>query len=330
MVGILEAELRLLIRKTLRIALLIIIALLLIVILWVILNWYIAPTAPGERKDVTQTLAQIVAGIGFLGSLYFTWRTVQVNREVQVTDRFTKAIAQLGDDRLEIRLGGIYALERISCDSERDYGPIMEVLTAYVRDKAPILVEESLGSDSRATAATVSLEGEQQPQHRSTPSPDIQAILTVLGRRHVKLTDVGQPVHILDLQRTDLRGASLWEANLGGAYLGGADLRGAYLTRAILWRANLGGAYLGRANLGGANLGGADLREASLWEANLLEAKGLTQEQIDQTYSDDTTKLPDDLRPPQRQEPETEPPRQEALVGDIEAALNEVRSRVRQ
>ena len=38
---------------------------------------------------------------------------------------------------MAIRLGGIYALERIARDSEKDHGPIMEVLTAYVREKAP-------------------------------------------------------------------------------------------------------------------------------------------------------------------------------------------------
>ena len=35
-----------------------------------------------------------------------------------------------GDDNMAIRLGGIYALERIAKDSEKDHGPIMEVLTA--------------------------------------------------------------------------------------------------------------------------------------------------------------------------------------------------------
>ena len=34
---------------------------------------------------------------------------------------------------MEIRLGGIYALERISMESEDYYWPIMEILTAYVR-----------------------------------------------------------------------------------------------------------------------------------------------------------------------------------------------------
>src|ERR687883_4415 len=90
---------------TVWVALLIPIALLVIVIFGLLLNWYIAPKTVGERKDLVQTLAQIVAGLGFFGTLYFTWRTLRVNREGQVTDRFTKAIAQLGDETLQIRLG---------------------------------------------------------------------------------------------------------------------------------------------------------------------------------------------------------------------------------
>ena len=61
---------------------------------------------------------------------YFAWRNLRVANESQVTDRFTKAIDQLGSERsdkdgkpvpnLEVWLGGIYAFERIARDSPRD------------------------------------------------------------------------------------------------------------------------------------------------------------------------------------------------------------------
>ena len=89
------------------------------------LNLYVTPTKPGEKKDLVLALAQILGGTALLSGLYFTWRTLQVvNREGQITDRFIRAIDQLGatDDvgnRLfEIRLGGIYALERIARESQ--------------------------------------------------------------------------------------------------------------------------------------------------------------------------------------------------------------------
>jgi hypothetical protein len=115
---------------------------LVIVQLFLVLDWYIAPTKPSQRKDLILTLAQILGGTALLSGLYFTWRSLQVNREGQITDRFTRAIDQLGktDDkgnkRLEIRIGGIYALGRIAKESKEDYWPIMEILTAYVRQNA--------------------------------------------------------------------------------------------------------------------------------------------------------------------------------------------------
>src|SRR5215207_7187124 len=82
-----------------------------VVLLFLVLNWYVAPTNPSERKDLILSVAQILGGAALLSGLYFTWRTLQVSREGQITDRFTRAIEQLGDQRLEIQLGGIYALE---------------------------------------------------------------------------------------------------------------------------------------------------------------------------------------------------------------------------
>ena len=41
-----------------------------------------------------------------------------------MTDRYTKAIEQLGSDKLDVRIGGIYALERIALDSDKDHLPL--------------------------------------------------------------------------------------------------------------------------------------------------------------------------------------------------------------
>ena len=114
-----------------------------IILLFLLLNLYVAPTKPSEKKDLVLAVAQILAGTALLSGLYFTWRTLQVNREGQITERFTRAIDQLGatdegkNKKLELRLGGIYALERIAQDSlamenspGRDYSTVMEVLSA--------------------------------------------------------------------------------------------------------------------------------------------------------------------------------------------------------
>ena len=204
------------------------------------------------------TLVQILTGLLVLAGLYWTSRrvlaveeTVRVAEEGQITDRFTKAIAHLGADNMAIRLGGIYALERIAKDSEKDHGPIMEVLTAYMRENAPGQMEYT-------------------PKEAEKPPTDLQAILTVLGRRETTGSDRGNT--LLDLTDTQLIGADLTEADLTGADLTGADLRGADLTGADLREADLTEADLREADLTGADLREADLTEADLHEADLTEA----------------------------------------------------------
>jgi hypothetical protein len=86
---------------------------------------------------VRSTLLQAPAGLALAGGLYFTAQTLRLNREGQITDRFTRAIEQLGDAKVDVRLGGIYALERTAKSSAEDHGPIMEVLTAYAASTLP-------------------------------------------------------------------------------------------------------------------------------------------------------------------------------------------------
>ena len=164
---------------------------------------------------------------------------------------------------MAIRLGGIYALERIA----KDHRQVMEVLTPTYR-KTPA------GKGERdENGVPVSDESEK---HRV--STDIQAILTVLGRRRVRYDP---PEHGLDLVDTDLRGTILRNGNLQGAYLYGANLEAAF---AIL--ENLQGAFLSGARLNGAHLQGA----------RLSGAINLTQEQIESAITDEDTILPNYLK----------------------------------
>src|SRR5262249_53416806 len=140
--------------------------------------------------------------------------------------------------RLEVRLGGIYALERIAHDSERDRGPILEVLMAYVR--------------------TNSHEKMLRPGYGVRQ--DIQAILDVITKEREGGLILGL---VAGHSGADLRGAILLAADLGGADLRGADLTGADLRWADLSKAHLGG-DLTLANLREAHLNGADLTLADL------------------------------------------------------------------
>jgi uncharacterized protein YjbI with pentapeptide repeats len=259
-----------------------------VVLLFLILNWYVAPTKPSERKDLVLAVAQILGGTALLSGLYFTWRTLQVNREGQITERFTRAIDQLGmvDDQgkrlFEIRIGGIYALERIARESEEDHWPVMEILTAYVRQHAPARPEEDQQGEEdpsvqkfTRTSVTLGAAEEDSVEVIETSevtalAPDIQAIMTVL-RRRTRSFGHGEP-EPLDLQETNLAGASLWRADFKGAWLVVANLSKANLMEANLSKANLVEAALDSANLSKANLSGAILWGATLSKARLMHA----------------------------------------------------------
>lgn len=134
-------------------ALLLIVASLLVSIIiyappWLIASWkgQVGPKDVAKlESDARTAIIQALGGAAVLLGLYFTAKTWRTTQEGQITDRFTKAINQLvetGPEKLAIRLGGIYALERIARDSERDHWPIMEILTAYVREHSPWKEEE--------------------------------------------------------------------------------------------------------------------------------------------------------------------------------------------
>jgi hypothetical protein len=96
------------------------------------------------RDAARGRLLTLGAGLLAAGALLFTGRTFNLSRRTfelteqgQVTDRYTKAIDQLGSDKLDVRIGGIYGLERIARDSAKDHPAVMEVLTAFIRDHSP-------------------------------------------------------------------------------------------------------------------------------------------------------------------------------------------------
>jgi flagellar basal body-associated protein FliL len=255
---------------------------------------------------------------------------LKVAQEGQITERFTRAVDQLGavdkdgNPAIEIRLGGIYALERIANESEKDYWPILEILTAYVRKNSSI-----------------------KSKHPNELPFDIQAVLNVIGKRKYSFGS-GEP-NRLDLQRTYLRAAYLKGAHLEGAWLdeaylvrailNGAFLKDAYLENAKLILAYLEGAHFERAFLigtefmsaqlqgahfeeayiegaffGEANLEGANFEKAKLIDVHLERAKNLTIDQLSKVKTLYKAELDPELEKPLREkypalfeEPKDEP-----------------------
>lgn len=232
------------------------------------------------RDAARGRLLTLGAGLFAAGALIFTARNFTLSRDGQIADRYTKAITQLGDVKPDVRIGGIYALERVARDSAEDHPTVMEVLSAFIREHS----HEPNGHELRQRLRNVyhparwlrrRLDNWQpsgpREQQRSTP-PDIQAALTVIGRRNAR-----RDIQRINLGGADLRGANFSDADFHNAIFQGADLRGAKffqadLRGAHLPDADLRDAFLDDANLHDANLNSANLRRADLQHANLTRA----------------------------------------------------------
>jgi uncharacterized protein YjbI with pentapeptide repeats len=230
---------------------------------------------PKVRADVEdnfrRTVGQLLGGAAVLFGAWLAFlqfsqhqQTAQIKPQQQaahdllISSQASKGFEQLASDKIAMRLGGIFALEGVMNMSERPEqyrGPVLEALCAFVR-------EYTIGK-------TVF----------EKPDIDIQAALTVIGRRKgPELPDLAKAnIPGANLSGANLRGADLDSADLNSAYLSGANLSGANLLGARLTGANLTGANLSRvdltgADLTGANLGLADLNGAYLSSANLTGA----------------------------------------------------------
>jgi hypothetical protein len=261
----------------------------------------------GLRDEVRATGAQMLGGLILLLSAFVAWRNVMQLREGQITSRFTDAIGQLGETHgnrpvIEVRMGGIFALEQIARDwPDKYHRQVFEVLTAYIRENAPLREVP----DAKKSEATERNAPKRDQEETPKPREDVQAALTVIGRRTVR--PELEPER-LNLARTDLRGADLWgarlqrtllldaqlhEANLWRAQLQGAILGGAQLQKADLTGAQLQVAFLVGAQLQGADLTEAQLQGAILWFAQLQWAEGLERSQLCAADFDETTVLTD-------------------------------------
>jgi hypothetical protein len=323
--------------------LLIVVAAALFVVVW----WKVPPALyrnsvggpDAHLKAITDTRTAMLAGLLGVGALLTFWlnsrvyritaRTFELTEQGHITERYTRAIEQLGDQELAVRLGGIYALEQLARHfPDREHPTVVEVLSAFVREGSSRQSARPDEAAERAQSAAPKSGVEQ-----SRPATDVQAALTVLGRlpqrSGVPRGDLsgahlaGAQLDMANLSgarlaRVDLSGASLAGANLSGAQLGGVDLSRAWLEKtdlagarlggadlsgaladgADLSDARLGGANLSRAWLGGATLSGARLTVTRLAGADLRKAKGITQKQVNAARGDGKTRLPDGLRRP--------------------------------
>ena len=206
-----------------------------------------APSGADDSGRVTQVIGVLLLG----GGMYYFWRrqrslyeSIKAREGPTLNNRIRSAVAKLNtvDDSgvrvIDERVRGIDELGRLVEESPRDYWPVMEVLSRYVRQNAPV--------------------GDAAGDENATLGPDVLMALTVISAR----PHSGRGGDRLDLSHTDLRGVQLPGAHLEGVDLSSSRLDGATLVNACLHLANLTD----------TNLSGADLRGAEGLSRNQLNS----------------------------------------------------------
>ncbi|OOY10965.1 hypothetical protein BMG00_14550 [Thioclava marina] len=279
-----------------------------------------------------------------LGAPFVIWGTVIKHRQLgfqkegHITDRISKAVEQLGAEKvvkidgeersepnIEVRIGGLLSLERISQDSVaydkgRDHVRVMEILCAYIRNNAPasearISMRETYERETTSSGPDDpplrdedfkekynirqqdDLEDWISPEATKTwasrlpkPRGDIQLALSILGRR-----DANQCRHEARWG-TDAKPDADWVFDTPYPALPEADevalteeALDTYERELFAWM-ELIGAYAGyRLDLRGSNLQNADLSSAILSGARLnktrMEGADLRRARMDTSTS---------------------------------------------
>jgi uncharacterized protein YjbI with pentapeptide repeats len=191
----------------------------------------------------------------------------------------------------EVRLGAIYALEKLARDDLTMHWPIMETLCAYVRENAgpPKTPPKDIASIQGKSPTNLTPKDEEiVAAYRAdfgSPNVDVQAAISVIGRRaraqrdYERLQRENFSVSAKDAWRLDLRNCHLASANFDGldfsharfdySAMQSASLRYTQLSSSSFVGAHLEEACLDRANLSSANLAHSHLDGPKFRESNM-------------------------------------------------------------
>ena len=171
--------------------------------------------------------------------------------ERRITDLYTKAVEQLGSDKAPVRLGGLYALERLAQDYRSHRQTIVDVICAYLRmphDPADGLADDGAFAPKRIGDADETVVAERQSATLRRQERQVrltaQRILAAHLRPEVDRT--GRPTNPKYWAGTDL------------------DLAGA-----TLFALNLNRCHVRHANFGSARFDGSAVFQRTRFEGNV-------------------------------------------------------------
>ncbi|MCY3957411.1 MAG: pentapeptide repeat-containing protein [Chloroflexi bacterium] len=274
-----------------------------LLILAIIFREWLQTGPQGDLESGSTTIRNLGLVIGgIVAAVLAVWRSRVAERQASaahqqavtaqrslLNERYQRGAEMLGSDVLSVRLGGIYALDRLAAEQPDNYHiQVMQLFCAFARrphhqhgdkplDPQDLKSDYRLGKDQSGAPNLIPI---AEYSRAIFPSLDIQAVMEAICsrdelRRNTELTaNFKVDLSESDLSRLalvrippNLAHATMWAINLTGAHLPSANLQSAVLSNAAL-----SGANLLRADLSGANLRNSDLSGTVLSTANLTGA----------------------------------------------------------
>ena len=225
-----------------------------------------------DLRDTTESLSATIRNLGLviggvIAIVLAVWRSTVAERQAAtaqqdlLNERYQKGADMLGNNVLPVRLGGVYALERLAAEHPEQYHvQIMKLLCAFARHPTRDEdYEKKLG------------ERNENPRMLSLPREDVQAAIDAIGSRDKKRVEIETSQDFeLNLIGADLSFARIGHANLSGAMLHYANLSNTEISTVDLSQAHLQGAVMNN-----AHLMFIDFTDARAWDADLSGARML-------------------------------------------------------
>jgi hypothetical protein len=216
------------------------------------------------RLDAVRTGLAAGAGAGAAVGLMLAFRR-QHHQEIatvlsdhdaterRITELYTKAVEQLGNDRAPVRLGGLYALERLAQDNEAHRQTIVNVICAYLRMPFPRAAPTS-ETPSATSGNAAELQGETKILCAMTDDSWQQESQVRLTAQRILSDHLHWPT--TDQQPARSSHTRFWEGirlDLTGATLIDFDLERGKVDDALF----TGATFIGQATFTGATFTGA-------------------------------------------------------------------------
>ena len=214
-------------------------------------------------KDIDRVFAiqaqiyQILGGLALLLGIWVTFRRTRVaerslettNKNLEITEkghfteRFTKAVDQLGSSQKAVQIGGIYALEKLAQERIEYHNTIFEILCAFVQEYFSVKNTETDSSEYNTV---------------------VLAIIKVIGRRTRPEDEYDGLIDLSNTVLKDVNFSQQHQIDLSTSNFNNSQLKGVTFSKVNFARSHLLNTQLDNVNFYISNLEGATLTQTKL------------------------------------------------------------------